>query len=52
MDKIKSIYSGFSKFRYLAFENGIAGFRPEKAQEVLRKNMAIARVWPNLTSVY
>jgi Transglutaminase-like superfamily/Domain of Unknown Function with PDB structure (DUF3857) len=50
MDKIKAIYFWVQQnIRYLAFENGIAGFRPEKAQEVLRKKYGDCKGMANLT---
>jgi Transglutaminase-like superfamily/Domain of Unknown Function with PDB structure (DUF3857) len=49
-DKIKAIYFWVQQnIRYLAFENGIAGFRPEKAQEVLRKKYGDCKGMANLT---
>lgn len=50
MDKIKAIYFWVQQnIRYLAFENGIAGFRPEKAQEVLRRKYGDCKGMANLT---
>jgi len=50
VDKIKAIYFWVQdNIRYLAFENGIAGFRPEKAQEVLRKKYGDCKGMANLT---
>jgi hypothetical protein len=50
IDKIKAIYFWVQQnIRYLAFENGIAGFRPEKAQEVLRKKYGDCKGMANLT---
>jgi hypothetical protein len=50
MEKIKAIYFWVQQnIRYLAFENGIAGFRPEKAQEVLRKKYGDCKGMANLT---
>jgi hypothetical protein len=50
MDKIKAIYFWVQQnIRYLAFENGIAGFRPEKAQEVMRKKYGDCKGMANLT---
>ena len=50
IDKIKALYFWVQQnIRYLAFENGIAGFRPEKAQEVLRKKYGDCKGMANLT---
>jgi Transglutaminase-like superfamily/Domain of Unknown Function with PDB structure (DUF3857) len=50
MEKIKAVYFWVQQnIRYLAFENGIAGFRPEKAQEVLRKKYGDCKGMANLT---
>ncbi len=50
IDKIKAIYFWVQQnIRYLAFENGIAGFRPEKAQEVLRRKYGDCKGMANLT---
>ncbi len=50
MDRIQAIYFWVQQnIRYLAFENGIAGFRPEKAQEVLRKKYGDCKGMANLT---
>ncbi len=50
LDKIKAVYFWVQQnIRYLAFENGIAGFRPEKAQEVLRRKYGDCKGMANLT---
>jgi hypothetical protein len=50
MDKIKAIfYYVQDNIRYIAFENGVAGFRPEKADEVLRKKYGDCKGMANLT---
>ena len=50
LDKIKALYFWVQQnIRYLAFENGIAGFRPEKAQEVLRRKYGDCKGMANLT---
>ena len=50
IEKIKAIYFWVQQnVRYLAFENGIAGFKPEKAQEVLRKKYGDCKGMANLT---
>jgi transglutaminase-like putative cysteine protease len=50
IEKIKAIYFWVQQnIRYLAFENGIAGFRPEKAQEVLRRKYGDCKGMANLT---
>jgi hypothetical protein len=50
LEKIQAIYFWVQQnIRYLAFENGIAGFRPEKAQEVLRKKYGDCKGMANLT---
>jgi transglutaminase-like putative cysteine protease len=50
MDKIKAIfYYVQNNIRYIAFEDGIAGFRPEKADEVLRKKYGDCKGMANLT---
>ena len=50
MDKIKAIfYYVQDNIRYIAFENGIAGFKPEKADEVLRKKYGDCKGMANLT---
>jgi hypothetical protein len=50
MDKIKAIfYFVQDNVRYIAFENGIAGFKPESAEEVLRKKYGDCKGMANLT---
>lgn len=51
-DKVKKIYQWVQdNIRYVAFENGIAGFKPEKAQEVLRKKYGDCKGMANLLTV-
>ncbi len=48
-DKVKAIYRWVQdNIRYIAFENGIAGFKPEKAQEVLKKKYGDCKGMANL----
>jgi len=50
MDKIKAVfYYVQDNIRYIAFEDGLAGFRPEKADEVLRKKYGDCKGMANLT---
>jgi len=50
MDKIKAVfYYVQDNIRYIAFEDGMAGFRPEKADEVLRKKYGDCKGMANLT---
>jgi hypothetical protein len=50
IDKIKAIfYYVQDNIRYIAFEDGLAGFRPEKADEVLRKKYGDCKGMANLT---
>lgn len=50
IDKIKAVYTWVQEnIRYIAFEDGIAGFRPEKAQEVLQKKYGDCKGMANLT---
>ena len=50
LDKIKAIFYYVQKeVRYIAFENGIAGFKPEKADEVLRKKYGDCKGMAHLT---
>ncbi|HJD76454.1 MAG TPA: transglutaminase domain-containing protein [Bacteroides reticulotermitis] len=50
LEKIKSIYAWVqSNIRYVAFEDGIAGFKPDDAQEVLRKKYGDCKGMANLT---
>jgi len=47
--KVKAIYQWVQdNIRYIAFENGIAGFKPEKAQEVLHKKYGDCKGMANL----
>lgn len=49
MSKVKAIFQWVQDhIRYIAFEDGIAGFRPEKAQEVLRKKYGDCKGMGNL----
>jgi hypothetical protein len=51
-DKVKTIFQWVQdNIRYIAFENGIAGFKPEKAQEVLRKKYGDCKGMANLLTV-
>ena len=48
--KIQSIYYWVqNNIRYIAFEDGIAGFKPEKANEVLRRKYGDCKGMANLT---
>jgi uncharacterized protein YegL len=48
-EKVKTIYQWVQdNIRYIAFEDGIAGFKPEKAQEVLRKKYGDCKGMANL----
>lgn len=50
MDKIKAIfYYVQDNIRYIAFEDGLAGFKPEKADEVLGKKYGDCKGMANLT---
>jgi hypothetical protein len=50
MDKVKAIfYYVMDNVRYIAFEDGMAGFKPEKADEVLRKKYGDCKGMANLT---
>lgn len=49
-DKVKAIfYYVQHNIRYLAFEDGIAGFKPDRAEEVLRKKYGDCKGMANLT---
>jgi hypothetical protein len=49
VEKVKAIYQWVQdNIRYIAFEDGLAGFRPEKAQEVLRKKYGDCKGMGNL----
>lgn len=48
--RIKAIYNYVQdNIRYIAFEDGIAGFKPEKAQDVLSKKYGDCKGMANLT---
>jgi transglutaminase-like putative cysteine protease len=48
-DKVKAIFQWVQdNIRYIAFENGMAGFKPEKAQEVIRKKYGDCKGMANL----
>lgn len=48
-EKVKTVFQWVQdNVRYIAFENGIAGFKPEKAQEVLRKKYGDCKGMANL----
>lgn len=50
MDKIKAIFYWVqNNIRYIAFEDGIAGFLPDKADEVMRKKYGDCKGMANLT---
>lgn len=50
MDKIKAIFYWVqTNVRYVAFEDGIAGFLPDKADEVMRKKYGDCKGMANLT---
>jgi transglutaminase-like putative cysteine protease len=50
MEKIKAIFYWVqNNIRYIAFEDGIAGFRPAKADEVLRKKYGDCKGMAHLT---
>jgi hypothetical protein len=50
MAKVKALfYYVQDNVRYIAFEDGIAGFKPEKADEVLRKKYGDCKGMANLT---
>lgn len=49
MEKVKVLYQWVQdNIRYIAFEDGIAGFKPEKAQETLRKKYGDCKAMGNL----
>ncbi|MGB4773206.1 MAG: transglutaminase domain-containing protein [Chitinophagaceae bacterium] len=51
-EKVKRIFLWVQdNVRYIAFEDGIAGFKPEKAQEVLRKKYGDCKGMANLLTV-
>ena len=50
LEKIKAVYTWVQEnIRYIAFEDGIAGFRPAKAQDVLQKKYGDCKGMANLT---
>ena len=50
MDKVKAIFYWVqTNVRYVAFEDGIAGFLPDKADEVMRKKYGDCKGMANLT---
>jgi transglutaminase-like putative cysteine protease len=50
IDKVKAVfYYVQDNIRYIAFENGLAGFKPERADEVLRKKYGDCKGMANLT---
>lgn len=50
--KVKKLFQWVQdNVRYIAFENGIAGFKPEKAQEVMRKKYGDCKGMANLLTV-
>jgi transglutaminase-like putative cysteine protease len=49
LEKIRTIYAWVQdNIRYIAFEDGIAGFKPDNAQEVLRKKYGDCKGMANL----
>lgn len=50
-EKIQAVYNWVQgNIRYIAFEDGIAGFKPEKAQEVFRRKYGDCKGMANLTT--
>ncbi|HZH37159.1 MAG TPA: transglutaminase-like domain-containing protein [Flavisolibacter sp.] len=50
MDKIKAVlYWVYNNIRYVAFEDGLAGFKPDEAQNVLNKKYGDCKGMANLT---
>lgn len=50
-EKVKAIFQWVQdNIRYIAFEDGIAGFKPEKAQEVMRKKYGDCKGMANLVT--
>ncbi|WP_295127356.1 transglutaminase domain-containing protein [uncultured Chitinophaga sp.] len=50
LSKIKAVFNWVQEnIRYIAFEDGIAGFKPAKAQEVLQKKYGDCKGMANLT---
>ena len=53
LDKIKKVlYWMHDNIRYIAFEDGISGFRPEKSDAVLRKKYGDCKGMANLTKEF
>ena len=51
-EKVKKLFQWVQdNIRYIAFENGIAGFRPEKAQDVLKKKYGDCKGMANLLTM-
>jgi hypothetical protein len=51
-EKVKKVFLWVQEnIRYIAFENGIAGFKPEKSNEVLRKKYGDCKGMANLLTV-
>lgn len=51
IEKVKTIFQWTqNNIRYIAYEDGIAGFRPEKAQDVLNKKYGDCKGMANLTT--
>jgi transglutaminase-like putative cysteine protease len=51
-EKVKKIFQWVQdNIRYIAFEDGIAGFKPEMAQEVLRKKYGDCKGMANLLTI-
>ena len=49
LDKVKAVYQWVQEnIRYLAFENGLAGYRPDKAQNVINKKYGDCKGMANL----
>ena len=50
-EKVKAVFQWVQdNIRYIAFEDGIAGFKPEKAQEVMRKKYGDCKGMANLVT--
>jgi transglutaminase-like putative cysteine protease len=50
LEKIKALFAWVQdNIRYIAFEDGLAGFKPDDAQEVLRKKYGDCKGMANLT---
>lgn len=50
LEKVKAVFYWVQEnIRYIAFEDGLAGFRPDKATEVLRKKYGDCKGMANLT---